>query len=121
MGAIDWVCLALGVNKAHFIPGLVGGVFSLKWVPEVNWWGRVTAVLFGGLIASWWTKPVYSFFHVVDLPIEAIAMGIGLLALSTASAVFKGLQEARLGEVIAERLRKLLGATGPPSSGDGGA
>lgn len=115
MGPIDWLCLALGINKGAFVSGLLGGVFSLRWVAEGGWLLKSTTVLFGGLAANWWTGPVYSWFGIKGLHEAAVGFMIGLFAMSLTAAIFKAITEANLASALADKARSLLGL--PPASG----
>lgn len=117
MGTIDWLCVALGIKPGAFLSGLIGGVFSLRWVAEVGWKGRLTTVLFGGVTANYATDPVYAWFGIAGLHPGGVGLLIGLFAMSLAAAIFKAISEANLGKALADKVRKLLGlepAGGPP-------
>ena len=117
MGAIDWLCLALGINKGAFLSGLLGGVFSLRWVGEVGWTARGTTVLFGGLAANWGATPVYTWFAVKGLHEAAVGFLIGLFAMSLTAAIFKAVMELNLTTMLREKVRILMGL--PPAAGGG--
>lgn len=108
MGGIDWLCVALGIKPGAFLSGLIGGVFSLRWVPEVGWSGRLTTILFGGITANYGTEPLYTSLGIHGLHMGAIGLMIGLFAMSLAAAIFKALNEIKLAEVIADGARGIL-------------
>ena len=109
MGAIDWLCVVLGINKTAVLGGLLGGLLSLRWVGEVDWKGRVFAVGFAGMVANYATEPLYLVLAIKGLHQAGVAAMIALFSLSLASAIFKALNEAQLGTVLADAMRRVLG------------
>jgi hypothetical protein len=106
---IDWLCATLGINKSAFLSGLLGGLFSLRWVPQVGWVGILSAIVFAGVVANYVTRPVYQWLAIQSLHEGGVGFLVGLFAMSMAGACFKALGELQLGPMLADAARRLLG------------
>lgn len=106
---LDWLCATLGINKSAFLSGMLGGVFSLRWVPQVGWLGVTTAVLFAGLVANWLTEPVHQYVAIKGLHEGGVGFLVGLFAMSSSAAFFKALGELQLGTMLSDALRRVIG------------
>ena len=109
MNWFDWLCLTLGINKTAALGGLIGGLLSLRWVGELDWKGRMFAVCFSVAVANYATEPLYIALAIKGLHQAGMAAMIALFSLSLAAAIFKALNEAQLGVVLADAARRVLG------------
>lgn len=106
---LNELCAALGINKSAFLTGLIGGIFSLRWVPQVGWLGILSAVLFAAAVANYATEPVYHWLAIKGLHQGGVGMLIGLFATSSAAAIYKAMGELQLSSLLSDTLRRFTG------------
>jgi hypothetical protein len=95
----------IGVDRVAFISGAIGGFLSLRWLVPISPWNGAFAVLFAGVISNYSAAPVHQYFAIRGLHEGGVGMFIGLFALSLAAAIFKGLGELQLADI----LKKIIG------------
>ncbi|MGH7260145.1 MAG: hypothetical protein ACREI9_05620 [Nitrospiraceae bacterium] len=105
---VDWAT-ALGLKPGSFFAGMLGGVLSLRWVPEVGWAARSFTIFFAGCVANYATEPIYLTFAIKGLHQGGVGLLIGLFAMSLSAAIFKALKELQLGTMVTNFIGKLLG------------
>lgn len=78
-----------GIKLAYMVAGFAGGVVSLRYVKNLNWWQGLSSVLGGTLTANYLT-PVVQFYLKMEQPQEyGTAFIVGLVALNLLAGVFK--------------------------------
>lgn len=90
----------IGVDRVAFISGAIGGFLSLRWLVPISPWSGGFAVLFAALVSNYSAAPVHQYFAIKGLHEGGVGMFIGLFSLSLAAAIFKGLSDLHLAEVI---------------------
>jgi hypothetical protein len=113
MMTVEGVLTYLGVNKSAALSGLVGGLMSLRWVPECNWFYRTNTILSAGIMANFFTPPIYQYFKIAGMGEGAVGFIIGLFSITILAAAFKILQESQLHQIAVNFIRQFTGGAKP--------
>lgn len=90
-----------GVARNPFVAGVVGSLVGLKFAPGATVGERITNVLAGAVCAGYVAPGVTEWLHITSHTVHAlVAFGIGLFGLSLAAAIWQGVRDVKLGEVI---------------------
>lgn len=97
---LDTLAQILGVKKATFIAGLIGGVLSLKFIEGLSTWPQKVSTALGGAFAATYLAP----FVVDHLAIKSgeygVAFVIGLFGMSFFAALTKTIQGTDWSELL---------------------
>lgn len=110
---LDSICATLGINKTAFASGFLGGVFSLRWVPQVGTVGIVSTVSCAALVANYATTPIYQKLAIAGLHEGGVGLMIGLFSMSFLAAIFKALEEMELKTVLTNLINRFTGGGRP--------
>jgi len=84
-----------------FVGGALGAIVGLKFAPGATWPERVANVVAGGLCAGYGAPAASEWLHVTSAHMQSgLAFAVGLFGLSLAAAVWQGLRELKLAEII---------------------
>lgn len=99
---LDATAKVLGVKREAIVSGGVGSAAALRWLPGLTIAEKVCNVTIGWLIAMYGTEIVLKFANIgVEKGVVAgVGFGIGLFGMALAAAVFRGIAETKLGEVV---------------------
>jgi hypothetical protein len=90
-----------GLVRNPFAAGALGALVGLKFTPGATWPERVANVVAGGLCAGYGAPALSDWLHVTSPHLASgLAFGVGLFGLSLAAAVWQGIRDVKVGEVI---------------------
>lgn len=90
-----------GLARNSFAAGALGSLVGLKFAPGASLGERITNVVAGGLCAGYAAPAVAEWLHITSSHVQSgLAFGVGLFGLSLAAAVWQGIRDLKLGEVI---------------------
>lgn len=93
---IEAIAQALGIKASSFLAGFIGGVISLKWVPEMTtWWQRGGTAIAGGFSAAYLSPLIVGYFEV-KAGAGGIDFAVGLFGMSLAAAIMRAMSGADL-------------------------
>lgn len=84
-----------------FTIGGLGSLVALKFAPGATWWERATNVGSGMLVAGYGAPALVEWLQFKSQGLgNAAAFIIGLLGMSLIAAVFQGIRDLRLADII---------------------
>lgn len=84
-----------------FTIGGLGSLVALKFAPGANWWERATNVASGMLVAGYAAPALTEWLQFKSEGLgNAAAFVVGLLGMSLIAAVFQGIRDLKLAEII---------------------
>ena len=98
-----------GIDRIAFISGAIGGFFSLRWLAPISAWNGAVAVLFAAVVSNYTAAPLHQYFAIKGLHEGGVGAFVGLFALSLAAALFKGLAELQLAEMLKSLFSRFIG------------
>jgi hypothetical protein len=87
----DWIASVLGLKAELLLPGLIGGILSLRWWDGLTRVGKVGVVLGGIACARYLAPPASAWFELgkVRGGDELAGFMFGLFGMSAAAALAK--------------------------------
>lgn len=76
----------------QLVPGLVGGVISLRFIKIDGTFNKVASVIGGAAVAYYFAEPVASYF---GLKSEVMGFGLGLFGMSIIAKVFETIENIK--------------------------
>lgn len=100
---VDQVLAILGIKKtAILVAGFFGAIMSLWFVTNAKTWPQRTFMVFGGTIFAAYATPLLGLIITPTEPMErGLSFMVGLFGLTLASAIFIGIRDTKLGDIIA--------------------
>jgi len=84
-----------------FFAGLVGAVIGLKFAPGISWAERMGNAAAGAGFAGYMAPAMAEWFHLESTNMAGgLAFFMGLFGMSLAAAVWQGIRDVKLGEII---------------------
>jgi hypothetical protein len=81
--------------------GIVGALIGLKFAPGVSWSERLFNLTAGSTIAWFGAPAAIEFFAIKSQGMTSfLSFSIGMFGLSIAAAIFSGIKETKLGEIL---------------------
>ncbi len=90
------------IIKSPFLIGAAGAlVTALRYTPGSSWWEKAVNVAAGALAAGYLTPVITQWLHMVSEGYtNGAAFLIGLLGMSVADSVLKGIQNLNVADII---------------------
>lgn len=76
-----------------FVSGAVGSALSLRFLPDLTRWQRITSIIGGTIIAGYLAEPVADYFEV-EKAVGAVGFLFGLFGLSICAKLFETIKSA---------------------------
>lgn len=84
-----------GLKLAYMIAGFAGGVVSLRYIKDLNWWQGLLSVATGALVANYMT-PILQFYLKMPESLEfGCAFIVGFIALNLMGGIFRRSEQFR--------------------------
>jgi hypothetical protein len=81
--------------------GAAGALVSLRFSRDVTWWGRMMTFACGALIAAYCARPLSNWFKLTsENDVLGVAFALGLLGLSVLAAIFRGMTDLKVADII---------------------
>lgn len=81
--------------------GLAGAVIGLKFAPGISWIERVTNVATGASFSAFLAPGAVEMLRLSSASMTGfLAFIIGMFGMSIAAAVFQGLRDMKVGEIV---------------------
>jgi hypothetical protein len=105
---VDQLLALLGVKKvAMLIAGFLGSVMSLWFLTEIRTWPQRIFVVFGGALLAAFGTPFFSLVITMTETMErGLSFMVGLFGMTWANAIFIGIKNVKVGEIISGWLKR---------------
>jgi fructose-specific phosphotransferase system IIC component len=81
--------------------GAAGAFVSLRFSRDVTWIGRAMTFVCGALIAAYCARPLGNWLKLTtENDVLGVAFAIGLLGLSVLAAVFRGVTDIKVADIV---------------------
>lgn len=86
-GFLDWS--VLGIKFGYMVAGFFGGVISLRYIKDLNWWQGSLAVVTGVGSANYLTPVVQHFLGMPPALENGAAFLVGFISLNLLAGIMR--------------------------------
>lgn len=95
----------MGYSISTYVWGILGSAVSMRFVPQLGFFAKMTAVAAGTAVAVAGTPLVKLAFGIVDeQALYGVSFFIGVFGLSLAASIFDTLRNTKWGRILERRL-----------------